>query len=146
MGWGNVDQCLPVSFARSMEAPMLPDSFNPDSCTIEIFALEKYPEWQVAETQWKYKTNIHDDSWPLLVKQDFSNLEAQQKGLHSDSHDGLLPIRFRKPVSSISSAIWLTIWRALLHSRFDRLSYHVPQLDGQYPSGLEESFDRRRES
>lgn len=68
-----------------------PDGFNPDSCTMEIFALEKYPEGQVPETRWEYKPNILDDSWPLLVKQDFSNLEAQQKGLHSDSHDGLLP-------------------------------------------------------
>ena len=68
-----------------------PDGFNPDSCTMESFALEKYPEGQEPKTQWEYKPNIHDDSWPLLVKQDFSNLEAQQKGLHSDSHDGLLP-------------------------------------------------------
>jgi len=68
-----------------------PDGFNPDSCHMEIFALEKYPEGQEPKTTWEYKPNIHDDSWPLLVKQDFSNLEAQQKGLHSDSHDGLLP-------------------------------------------------------
>lgn len=68
-----------------------PDGYNPDSCHMEIFALERYPEGQEPKTAWEYKPNIHDDSWPLLVKQDFSNLEAQQKGLHSDSHDGLLP-------------------------------------------------------
>ena len=68
-----------------------PDGYNPDSCHMEIFALEKYPEGQIPETSWEYKPNIHDDSWPLLVKQDFSNLEAQQKGLHSDSLNGLLP-------------------------------------------------------
>ena len=68
-----------------------PDGFDPDSCTMEVFALERYPEGQEPETEWEHKPNIHDDSWPLLIRQDFSNLEAQQKGMHSDSHEGLLP-------------------------------------------------------
>lgn len=68
-----------------------PDGFNPDSSIMEVFALEKYPAGQEPETEWEYKPNIHDDSWPLLIRQDFSNMEAQQRGMHSDSHDGLLP-------------------------------------------------------
>ena len=70
---------------------ILPDGYDPDQCIIEVFALERYPEGQVPETKWEHRPNTTDDSWPLLIKQDFHNLEAIQLGMKSDSITGFLP-------------------------------------------------------
>ncbi|MCB2078176.1 MAG: aromatic ring-hydroxylating dioxygenase subunit alpha [Novosphingobium sp.] len=70
---------------------MRPDGFNPDSCIMEVFALERYPEGKEPETKWEHKPDMTGDNWPLLLKQDFRNLDEVQKGMHSVSHDGLLP-------------------------------------------------------
>ena len=68
-----------------------PDGFDPDSCIMEVFALERYPEGQAPQTEWLHKPERHDDSWPLLIKQDFRNFEDIQQGMKSDSLESLLP-------------------------------------------------------
>ncbi|MBV1918299.1 MAG: aromatic ring-hydroxylating dioxygenase subunit alpha [Sphingomonadaceae bacterium] len=64
---------------------MRPDGFNPDSSIMEIFALERYPEGEEPETQWEHKPEHDEDSWPLLVRQDFKNFTEIQLGMKSVS-------------------------------------------------------------
>jgi hypothetical protein len=70
---------------------MRPDGYNPDSSIMEVFALEKFPEGEVPDTKWEHRPEQTGDSWPLLIKQDFRNLAAQQAGMHSVSLDALHP-------------------------------------------------------
>ena len=70
---------------------MRPDGYNPDSSILEVFALERYPEGEEPETEWEHKPDMTGDNWPLLLKQDFRNLDQVQKGMKSESLDGLLP-------------------------------------------------------
>lgn len=70
---------------------ILPDGFDPDSCIMEVFALERYPEGEEPKTQWEHKPNLMGgDEWPLLLKQDFKNLPEVQLGMKSDAHTGLI--------------------------------------------------------
>lgn len=68
-----------------------PDGFNPDSCILEVFALERFPKGQEPETEWEHKPEQTGDSWPLLIRQDFKNLGHVQVGMKSESLAGLLP-------------------------------------------------------
>lgn len=70
---------------------MRPDGYNPDSSILEVFALERYPKGEEPETEWEHKPDMTGDNWPLLLKQDFRNLDQVQKGMKSESLDGLLP-------------------------------------------------------
>lgn len=70
---------------------MRPDGFDPDSSILEVFALERFPEGEAPETKWEHRPDMTGDNWPLLIKQDFRNLEEVQLGMKSASIDGLLP-------------------------------------------------------
>ena len=70
---------------------MRPDGYNPDSSILEVFALERYPDGEEPDTQWEHKPDMTGDNWPLLLKQDFRNLDQVQQGMKSESLDGLLP-------------------------------------------------------
>ena len=68
-----------------------PDGFDPDSCIMEVFALERYPEGGEPQTQWEEPEDLSARYWPLLLRQDFKNMHAIQKGMKSAGPGGLLP-------------------------------------------------------
>jgi len=70
---------------------MRPDGYNPDSSILEVFALERYPEGEEPETSWEHRPDMTGDNWPLLIKQDFRNLDQVEAGMKSQSLEGLLP-------------------------------------------------------
>jgi hypothetical protein len=49
---------------------------------------ELYPEGEAPETEWEY-TQAED--WPAVLKQDFANMSAVQRGLRSGGFRGTLP-------------------------------------------------------
>ena len=79
-----------VTFALGFR--IRPDGFNPDSCIAEIFALERYPEGLEPKTEWVHAPEMQSDQdWPLLLRQDFRQMNQIQEGMSSGSTDFLLP-------------------------------------------------------
>jgi hypothetical protein len=59
---------------------------NPEKCLFEVWSLTLYPEGHDpgrASLTGRFAQN--DENWGLIPRQDFSNMERQQRGLHSDS-------------------------------------------------------------
>jgi phenylpropionate dioxygenase-like ring-hydroxylating dioxygenase large terminal subunit len=67
-----------------------PFGTDPDKCIYEAIALERFPEGQAPETAWKY-AEATEANWRKVIAQDFSNMEAVQKGLKSRGFHGNLP-------------------------------------------------------
>ena len=63
---------------------------DPDKCVFESYALERFPEGQVPETQWVY-ADPTGDNWGSVLAQDFANMEFVQKGMKSSGFRGPLP-------------------------------------------------------
>ncbi len=71
-----------------------PDGFNPDSCIIEIYHLERFPEGQEPKPEVQIITENTVENWKLLVFQDLENLEEIQKGMKSISLNRVVPNPF----------------------------------------------------
>lgn len=63
---------------------------DPDKCIFESYAIERFPEGEEPQTEWVYAEPTKE-KWGLVLSQDFSNMEAVQKGMHSRSFRGTLP-------------------------------------------------------
>lgn len=71
-----------------------PDGYNPDSCIFEVFNLERFPEGEEPKPDNLYIDDFSEESWGLLLSQDFQNMPYVQKGLKSDGIETLLPNPF----------------------------------------------------
>ena len=79
-----------VTFALGFR--VRPDGLNPDSCITEIYALERYPEGLEPKTSWEHSPDmLSPESWPLLLRQDFRQMNQVQEGMKSGSIKYLLP-------------------------------------------------------
>lgn len=58
-----------------------PDGDDPSKCIFEVYTLEKYPEGQEPKPENLYKPEMTEENWLKVLCQDFSNMEAVQKGL-----------------------------------------------------------------
>nr|WP_292636778.1 aromatic ring-hydroxylating dioxygenase subunit alpha [Novosphingobium sp.] len=63
---------------------------DPNKCIFESYALERFPEGEVPETEWTY-ADPTGDNWGSVLAQDFSNMEFVQKGMKSSGFRGPLP-------------------------------------------------------
>jgi phenylpropionate dioxygenase-like ring-hydroxylating dioxygenase large terminal subunit len=61
---------------------------GPEKCLFELWSLTMYPEDEKRPRPTAPVPMAHDDpSWPPIPKQDYSNLPAQQRGLHGDGFE-----------------------------------------------------------
>jgi phenylpropionate dioxygenase-like ring-hydroxylating dioxygenase large terminal subunit len=63
---------------------------DPDKCIFESYALERFPEGAVPQTEWVYADPI-GENWGSVLAQDFSNMQFVQKGMKSSGFRGPLP-------------------------------------------------------
>jgi phenylpropionate dioxygenase-like ring-hydroxylating dioxygenase large terminal subunit len=72
-------------FGNSLAYRIRPHNDDPESCRFEVWSLTTYPEGQEpgrASLKGRFAQN-DADNWGLIPLQDFSNIERQQRGLHS---------------------------------------------------------------
>jgi phenylpropionate dioxygenase-like ring-hydroxylating dioxygenase large terminal subunit len=63
---------------------------NPNKCIFESYAIERYPDGEEPETEWVY-ADPTAEGWGMVLAQDFSNMEAVQKGMKSRGFDHTMP-------------------------------------------------------
>jgi phenylpropionate dioxygenase-like ring-hydroxylating dioxygenase large terminal subunit len=68
-----------ITFALHYRA--LPHRTDPNKCRFYVGVIERMPEGQEPQTEWKYAPNESD--WPLVLNQDFSNMVDVQRGMMS---------------------------------------------------------------
>lgn len=74
------------SFGNAIVYRCRPDDMNdPESCIFDFWSVTLYPEGQEPgkPTFGGVHTPYEEDQWPLIPAQDFSNIERQQRGLHT---------------------------------------------------------------
>jgi phenylpropionate dioxygenase-like ring-hydroxylating dioxygenase large terminal subunit len=68
-----------------------PYNDDPEWCRFEVWSLTLYPEGEEpgrAELKGRFAQD-DETNWGLIPRQDFSNMERQQRGLHSDSFQAM---------------------------------------------------------
>lgn len=95
-GWGGVFFMFPNYFILPMfgEAQIYrcrPDGTDPESCYFELWAVSLKPSHEGVGRANLDGVFEKDDAqaWPLVPRQDFSNVERQQRGLHSPTCQAL---------------------------------------------------------
>jgi len=69
-----------------------PDGHNPDRCIFDIYKLERYPDGaQIPSIEVEYAEDWRAAQWGLILKQDFQNLEAVQRGMKVRGFRGARP-------------------------------------------------------
>lgn len=63
---------------------------DPNKCIFESYAIERFPDGQEPRTEWVY-ADPTPEKWGLVLSQDFTNMAAVQKGMHSRGFKGTLP-------------------------------------------------------
>lgn len=63
---------------------------DPNKCVFESYALERFPEGEVPQTEWVHAEPTAEN-WGSVLAQDFSNMEFVQKGMKSSGWRGALP-------------------------------------------------------
>jgi phenylpropionate dioxygenase-like ring-hydroxylating dioxygenase large terminal subunit len=63
---------------------------DPNKCIFESYALERFPEGEVPQTEWTH-ADPTGENWGSVLAQDFSNMEFVQKGMKSSGFRGALP-------------------------------------------------------
>jgi phenylpropionate dioxygenase-like ring-hydroxylating dioxygenase large terminal subunit len=94
--WGGVFYMFPNYFVLPMfgEAQIYrsrPDGLDPEACYFELWAVTfKPPHEAVPRATFDGVFDKEDAvGWPLIPRQDFSNVERQQRGLHSPAFQAL---------------------------------------------------------
>jgi phenylpropionate dioxygenase-like ring-hydroxylating dioxygenase large terminal subunit len=77
-----------VTFALCYRARPYGD--DPNMCIFESYAIERYPEGEVPETQWE-AAEATEAGFGAVLAQDFSNMKWVQKGMKSHGFRGALP-------------------------------------------------------
>ena len=75
-------------YGNSIGYRVRPDSEDPESCYFEFWSLTLYPEdEQPAKPEFGGVHPADDENeWPLIPRQDFSNIGRQQRGLHTPGY------------------------------------------------------------
>jgi phenylpropionate dioxygenase-like ring-hydroxylating dioxygenase large terminal subunit len=75
-------------FGNAISYRVRPDSDDPEHCYFELWSLTLYPRGQEpGKPVFGGVHPIDDESvWPLVPRQDFSNIERQQRGLHTPGY------------------------------------------------------------
>jgi phenylpropionate dioxygenase-like ring-hydroxylating dioxygenase large terminal subunit len=67
-----------------------PYGVDPDKCLFEAVALERFPDGEAPQTEWKFLPQ-DPEQWPFVIGQDISNMVEVQKGMKSRGFAGCLP-------------------------------------------------------
>jgi len=75
-------------FGNAISYRSRPDSDDPEHCLFEFWSLTLYPEGQEpVKATYDGERPVDDASfWPPIPRQDFSNIERQQRGLHTPGY------------------------------------------------------------
>lgn len=75
-------------FGNAIVYRVRPDSRDPEHCYFEFWSVTLYPEGQEpGKPEFGGEHPIDDETvWPLIPRQDFSNIESQQRGLHTPGY------------------------------------------------------------
>jgi hypothetical protein len=66
-----------------------PNGLDPDSCVYDIWSLARYAPGQEPPIRREIFDDYRDhDGWGRILAQDFSNMEAVQRGMHSRGFKG----------------------------------------------------------
>ncbi len=94
--WGGQAFVFPNFFVLPQYANALcyrvrPYNNDPEWCRFEVWSLTTYPEsFEPRRARLKGRYAQDDvDNWGLIPRQDFSNIERQQRGLHSRSFEAM---------------------------------------------------------
>ncbi|HZQ59233.1 MAG TPA: aromatic ring-hydroxylating dioxygenase subunit alpha [Acidimicrobiales bacterium] len=91
-------------FGNSLAYRIRPYNDDPECCRFEVWSLTTYPEGQEpgrAELKGRFARD-DSDNWGLIPLQDFSNIERQQRGLHSRSFSELrLATEWERAISNM---------------------------------------------
>ena len=94
---------LPM-YGNSLAYRMRPYEDDPERCLFDVWSLTTYPEGEEPERAKLLGVFDKDDEdhWGLIPRQDFSNIERQQRGLHSMGfeHHRLSPL-FEKTILNL---------------------------------------------
>lgn len=74
-------------FGNALSYRCRPYGNDPEWCRFEVWSLTLYPEGEDpgrAQLRGRFAQD-DEENWGLIPRQDFSNMERQQRGLHSDS-------------------------------------------------------------
>ncbi len=91
-------------FGNSLAYRIRPYNDDPECCRFEVWSLTTYPEGEEpGRAQLKGRFDRDDsDNWGLIPLQDFSNIERQQRGLHSRSFSELrLATEWERAISNM---------------------------------------------
>jgi len=91
-------------FGNSLSYRIRPYNDDPECCRFEVWSLNTYPESQPLERARLKGRFARDDAdnWGMIPLQDFSNIERQQRGLHSRSFQGLrLATEWERAISNM---------------------------------------------
>ena len=75
-------------FGNSLVYRVRPDSTDPEHCLFDMWFITLYPEDYVPPKPIRIDRAGDDLGWPLIPRQDFSNIEAQQRGLRTHGFRG----------------------------------------------------------
>lgn len=70
---------------------MRPHGDDPEKCLFDIWSLERYPPGQEPPLKREFYENWRDGDWPLIYRQDFTNIPKVQKGMRSRGFKGGRP-------------------------------------------------------
>jgi phenylpropionate dioxygenase-like ring-hydroxylating dioxygenase large terminal subunit len=65
-----------------------PNGNDPESCIFDVWSLQRYGEGKAPPLKREFYRDWQDGEWPLIFRQDFSNLAEVQKGLKSRAFAG----------------------------------------------------------
>jgi nitrite reductase/ring-hydroxylating ferredoxin subunit len=68
-----------------------PNGNDPNSCVFEVYTLDRFPEGQEPKPENIYQPDQTEEKWRKVLMQDFSNMEAVQRGLKSRGFKGIRP-------------------------------------------------------
>jgi phenylpropionate dioxygenase-like ring-hydroxylating dioxygenase large terminal subunit len=70
---------------------MRPDGYDPDSCIMEVYVLERFPDGAEPKTEWVHVPDATEECWMRILSQDFANMPMVQKGIKSRGFSGARP-------------------------------------------------------
>ncbi len=95
-------------FANALCYRSRPYGDDPERCRFEVWSLTTYPEGEEPGPPQLQGRYAKDDTehWGLIPRQDFSNIERQQRGLHSRSFEQLrLATEWERAISNMHESL-----------------------------------------
>lgn len=65
-----------------------PNGHDPETAIFDVWSLQRYGPGAAPALQREFHPNWEDGDWPLIFRQDFANIGAVQRGLHSRGFPG----------------------------------------------------------